>query len=90
MNPIDLVKNYIEEKIPHMSDGKFTVDEHDPQKDAHLLQHLDGVDESHLSDDTYHVVTVSKNVNTEDNAIILQLIKVKVQGNEIKQVLSSK
>jgi hypothetical protein len=91
MDPVNVAKQYIEENMPHMADGNFSVNTHEPQHDLPFTDHIDGVDSSHLDIDQYHVVTVHKENKTEDDHVVNSFVKIKVgSDNNIKQVLLSK
>jgi hypothetical protein len=90
MMPLDIAKEYIKNNLPHMEDATLTINEHNPQTDMHLIPHLDGVNENHLSQDVYHVVTAHKDATTEDGNTISSIVKIKVQNDAIQTVLQSK
>lgn len=90
---INIAKDFLNKHL-HLSDmssGDFSVDLHDHAGDAHLVDNLDNVDQSHIDTDPYHVVTINKDITTEDGAIIPRTIKVEIdQNNNIQNVLESK
>jgi hypothetical protein len=89
-DPQSIAKTYMDEHFPHMSDGNYYVKTHDPQHDMPFVNLLEGVDASHLDDDLYHVVTVSKNITLEDGVIMPFSVKLKVKGDQVSSVLTSK
>jgi disulfide oxidoreductase YuzD len=89
-NPEDIAKSYVDEHFPNMSDGNYYVIAHNPQHDMHLVDHLDGVDASHLDENLYHVVTVSKNIKLDGDITVPHTIKIKVKDGQVSSVLTSK
>ena len=96
MSPINIAKDYLanNEQYSHMLDGDFSVTAHDPSLDSHMVNQLDGVEHSDISDNEYHVVTVQKNVSVEGegNFTIPKIVKVQVNtnNNTVQSVLESK
>ena len=52
MSPINIAKDYLanNEQYSHMLDGDFSVTAHDPSLDSHMVNQLDGVEHSDISD----------------------------------------
>jgi len=96
MSPIDVAKNFLanSDQYGHMTDGKFSVTDHNSDLDSHMVNQLDGVDHTDTRDNDYHVVTVQKDVPVEgsDGLTIPKIVKVQVSkaDNSIQSVLESK
>jgi hypothetical protein len=94
MNPIEVTKKFLanSDQYSHMQDGKFSVTDHDPNKDAHMVNQLDGVEHSDIQDNNYHVVTVQKNIPVEGGITIPKIVKVQIskEDNSIQSILESK
>jgi len=90
MNPIDVAKEFIAKNHPHMMDATVTTVPHDQSVDAHVMQFLDGVNESHLDTDPSDMVTAQKQFTTEDGAQIAKILKMQVKNDQVVSAMESK
>lgn len=91
---IDTVKDYLESHptLNHMLDGGiFEEHAHDSSEDAHLIHHLDEVNNSHLNTEPFSTVTVTKDITMNDGLVIPKVVKVQLNSdNNIESVVESK
>lgn len=90
LDPLNVAKDYVDANFPGMKGGVFTSRTHDPQKDLHLVQHLDDVEDVHLDEDPYHVVSVQKDIELHGGVVIPSILKLKVKDGAVTSILGSK
>ena len=89
---VEVAKNFLNssDRYKHLSDGEINVEHHEPALDSKFIPQLDGVDESHLNDNTEHIVSFTKQIEVAPNVIIPKIVRVTIKNGQVDKTVESK